>query len=908
MRSQPAGPGRCRVPGALLATSVLLMLTAMPASARGDERIAAELPVVSPAPQQMSRAGADVVVPGKVEVVVGDDTDAAARDLLVGSLKQHGVDRVDVVLTASRHAALTVHLGAAARADIAEALGSTPAPAHPEGYALRVSREVPLGTVGLGGVDPAGQYYAVQSLRQLFLPGDDGGWRLAGAQISDFPSMPLRGTIEGFYGPPWTHDERLDQLAFYGDVKANTYVYAPKDDPYHRERWREPYPAAKLAQLQQLVDQATRHHVRFTFALSPGNTICYSGDADRQALVRKFQAMYDIGVRAFSVPLDDISLRFNCDDDRVRYGTASQASVGRAQAELLNYLQREFVGTRDGVRPLQTVPTQYGDLSETPYKRSWRSDLVAEVVVMWTGTDVVPPSITNDQARRISELYGREVFVWDNYPVNDYGNTRGRLLLAPYAKREAGLSDHLAGIVANPMNQAAGSKVAVFGVADFTWNDRAYDAGRNWREAMRYLTGDDPVATEALLVFGDLNHLAPTFGTTPWQPQAPALRAKLAEFWRVWEAGDRHGAIAALRGYADAIAGAPDVIRAGAVVEGFVADATPWLDATGLWGDAFVATLDALAAQLAGDGDKARRLLETAEDLVDQASAVRVDPPDNSWGRAPVKVADGVLDTFLPAAWDLVREPIQARVPATVVFDDSGIATLPVEVTNRTAGSATAVTVQLQVSDGGTVEPRTVELGDVATGETRRVDARLSWPGDRTARAATVTSTVSWQAGRTQRVTQELPVQVTCASSPTRPAAVTSVDSEETAGENGAGANAIDGDPGTFWHTAWSASNPPPPHEIQLDLGRMMDVCALRYLPRQDTDNGRISRYEVYLSQDGKTWANPVATGQFNSDAKQKWVPLANTTARYVRFVALAEVQGRPWTTAAEISVDAVPH
>ncbi|MGW5442114.1 beta-N-acetylglucosaminidase domain-containing protein [Streptomyces asiaticus] len=83
--------------------------------------------------------------------------------------------------------------------------------------------------------------------------------------------MPLRGVIEGFYGSPWTHAERMDQLAFYGDVKMNTYIYAPKDDPYHREKWREPYPAAKLAELGELVRQATDHHVRFTFAVSPGN-------------------------------------------------------------------------------------------------------------------------------------------------------------------------------------------------------------------------------------------------------------------------------------------------------------------------------------------------------------------------------------------------------------------------------------------------------------------------------------------------------------------------------------------------------------------------------------------------------------------------------------------------------------
>jgi hyaluronoglucosaminidase len=59
-------------------------------------------------------------------------------------------------------------------------------------------------------------------------------------------------------------------------VKANTYIYAPKDDPYHRDKWREPYPADKLAELRDLVDRARANHVRFTFALSLGTSVCYS--------------------------------------------------------------------------------------------------------------------------------------------------------------------------------------------------------------------------------------------------------------------------------------------------------------------------------------------------------------------------------------------------------------------------------------------------------------------------------------------------------------------------------------------------------------------------------------------------------------------------------------------------------
>ncbi|MFC8600519.1 beta-N-acetylglucosaminidase domain-containing protein [Isoptericola sp. NPDC057191] len=612
---------------------------------------AADLPVVSPAPQQMWRAGRDVPLTGTVGVVVGDDTDPAARDALVRALRAHGVQQVRLTApdaaTAHGRAPLQILLGDAARPDLRAALADVHVPDHAEGYALRVDRGAGgrVGTVALAGTDAAGQFYAVKSLEQLLVT-QDGDTRIAGAAIQDYPSMPLRGTIEGFYGQPWTPAERLDQMAFYGDLKANTYVYAPKDDPYHRERWREPYPADKLAELAELVDAATANHVRFTFALSPGNSICYSSNADLAALETKFQALYDVGVRAFNVPLDDIDYsRWACDADRAAYGAPSPAAAGRAQADFLTRVQQGWIETHEGARPLQMVPTEYYNTTESPYKAALRT-MDDDIVVMWTGNDVVPQSISVAQAVEADTVFGGPTFLWDNYPVNDYGQTSGRLLLAPYDKREPGLSDHLAGLVSNPMNQASASKVAVFGMLDFAWHDRGYDRDRSWVEAMRYLAHDDQQAVDALLAFGDLNHLAPSFGA-PWQPQAPALAADVATFWGRWEAGDRQGAIDGLRRRAELVAAIPETLASSDVDPGFLSDAKPWLDADDLWGDAFVATLDAAQADVDGDTVARDALLARAQASATSAAKVLVTPPDNRWGVAPVKLGDGVLDTFL---------------------------------------------------------------------------------------------------------------------------------------------------------------------------------------------------------------------------------------------------------------------
>ena len=106
-------------------------------------------------------------------------------------------------------------------------------------------------------------------------------------------AIPLRGIVEGFYGTPWSQTERLNMLQFAHDHKLNAYIYAPKDDPYHRAKWREPYPADKLANLQTLIDTAKKQQVKFIFAISPGLDIKFDGqqgEADKLAMEKKLTA------------------------------------------------------------------------------------------------------------------------------------------------------------------------------------------------------------------------------------------------------------------------------------------------------------------------------------------------------------------------------------------------------------------------------------------------------------------------------------------------------------------------------------------------------------------------------------------------------------------------------------------
>ncbi|NNC13634.1 beta-N-acetylglucosaminidase [Planctomonas sp. JC2975] len=614
------------------------------------------LPVITPTPQQIAAAGAALHVPHTAQVLTGSSVDASTIDVIKAALTAAGVrsivqSDISAGAFAAHRTALTVVVGSIQDQDVADALrstgGSVPSTLPAEGYSLASKARANGGSVVLAGNDGDGVYYAAQTLRQLVTPGRQ---TIAAATIVDYPSMPLRGAIEGFYGAPWSQSDRLDQLAFYGDVKANTYIYTPKDDVYLRDEWRDPYPAADLADLKQLITSATAHHVHFTYALAPGLSICYSDPSDIAALESKLQSIYDIGGRSFYISLDDISYtKWNCTADQTKYGNPGQASAGQAQADLLNTIQHDFLDKHAGTSPLEMVPTEYSDTADSPYKSILRQQLDPRIIVQWTGTAVVPPSISVADAQAASDVWRRKVFLWDNYPVDDYSQTTGRLLLAPYADREAGLHTQLAGIVLNPMQQAAASKFALFGGASFAWNDEAYNPDQNMHAAAQYMAGGDQKTADALLALVDVEHLAPTFGTTNWQPQAPVLAARIAAFKAGWSSGDpaqRQAALRALSAHADELAAAPAQIRAGVKDQAFLAETKPWLDALTLWGQAFQNTMAGLKAGQHGAGQP---YFDRAAALASQASAITT-IPGTTRPQGKVKVADGVLDTFIAQA------------------------------------------------------------------------------------------------------------------------------------------------------------------------------------------------------------------------------------------------------------------
>jgi beta-galactosidase len=114
----------------------------------------------------------------------------------------------------------------------------------------------------------------------------------------------------------------------------------------------------------------------------------------------------------------------------------------------------------------------------------------------------------------------------------------------------------------------------------------------------------------------------------------------------------------------------------------------------------------------------------------------------------------------------------------------------------------------------------------------------------------------------------------------------------------------LDGDPDTFWHSRWSGEAAQPPHFLVLDLAKELNVGAVVYTPRRGNSNGNIRDYEVYLSNDPKSWGTPVAKGSFRRNAREQTIRLSQPVkGRYLKLVALTEQRGQPFAAVAELDL-----
>lgn len=290
------------------------------------------------------------------------------------------------------------------------------------------------------------------------------------------------GVVEGFYGTPWTHEARLDVVRFMGDVGMNAYIYAPKDDPLHRQRWRDHYEGEDLVRFQQLVEVAEDAGVDLYYAISPGLSIKYSSEDDYIALREKLFSLSILGVQHFALFLDDVPEQLQHAEDKATYSTLAQAHV-----ELINRLHADLVDVNAN---LIVCPTTYTTAwGSKEYIRELGLGIHQEIPLFWTGDDVAIGEITAQQAADWGKLMGRKPWIWDNFPVNDF--EQWRPIVGPIVGRSLDLSSESGAFFANPMDKPYLSMISLYTVARYASNPYGYDPDKAWQDALVHLAGAD---------------------------------------------------------------------------------------------------------------------------------------------------------------------------------------------------------------------------------------------------------------------------------------------------------------------------------------------------------------------------------------------------------------------------------
>ncbi len=304
-------------------------------------------------------------------------------------------------------------------------------------------------------------------------------------EIEDYPLFAKRGYIEGFYGKPWSAEQRVKTLELLASYGMNTYYYAPKDDPYHRDRWREMYPQAELKNLEQLNRVCSENFVDFNYCIAPGLSIRYSSEEDYQSLLCKVKQLYNIGVRGFGLLLDDIPERLYYEEDRARF----DYETVNAHIYLANRLYDDLIKLDKNNR-LALCPLLYHGSGDEYYISKLGKGIEPSVDLFWTGHNICSQELTIPEAIRFGAATNHRPLYWDNYPVND-AEMHNEMHLGYLDGRDAELYRYCEGLISNTMEYCMSSIIPLLTVNDYLWNPIAYDGRESWKKALKIVLGDN---------------------------------------------------------------------------------------------------------------------------------------------------------------------------------------------------------------------------------------------------------------------------------------------------------------------------------------------------------------------------------------------------------------------------------
>ena len=439
------------------------------------------------------------------------------------------------------------------------------------------------------------------------------------------PSFKIRGVIEGFYGKPWSHEQRKRGLIHFAKRNMNSFVFAPKDDPWQRFDWRTPFKDAFLNSTGELVELGRDLLIDVSVCVSPGLTISYSSKDDLKALLVRYQQLHDIGVRRFGLLLDDIPGDLQFDEDRQKFQTLAQA-----HAVLANNVN-QAISNFKGANSLFVCPLQYHGRGHEPYISELGKRLDSNIDLMWTGRQICSEYLEVIDAKNFFSSTSKRPFYWDNYPVNDVAMVH-QLHVGPITKRERDLGQVSEGLVANPMDRFEASLIPLTTIADYLWDSESYVPEKSWDGALQLFVAERKDRDALRHLFRNC------FESCLAVDAAPDFGAMLGEITLAWRTGKLSRAIEVLNLWSSNIDSNYQVITAPDFSwPALRAEITPWLEKYRSVGIALKDVAKVLESSLFANG----RILGTAESA-EKIRAIRI-----SLAQDPTRIFGDGLDLVL---------------------------------------------------------------------------------------------------------------------------------------------------------------------------------------------------------------------------------------------------------------------
>lgn len=269
------------------------------------------------------------------------------------------------------------------------------------------------------------------------------------------------GVVEGFYGRPWTTEQRKDLFLKLKRWGMDSYVYAPKDDYKHRAYWRELYTVEEGDHLTSLIAAAKEQNITFYYALSPGLDMTYSNPKEVATLKRKLEQVNLFGCEAFALLFDDIEPEMSKADKEV-FQTFAHAQV-TVTNEIYNHLNcSNFLFCPTQYCSTRAVPS----VTNSEYLQTLGTKLAQDIDILWTGPRVISKLLTVELIQEVTEVLRRPPVMWDNLHANDYDQKR--VFLGPYSGRSPEHIPLLRGVLTNPNCEFHANAIAIHTLAHWS--------------------------------------------------------------------------------------------------------------------------------------------------------------------------------------------------------------------------------------------------------------------------------------------------------------------------------------------------------------------------------------------------------------------------------------------------------